>query len=90
MTSPGRRANLIDKLDYPSTGGQRRLLHPNDPGRVPAQDRRDDDSTRSDQTNAYAGSFFERVAEQIQERDREMMRRAVARYGGFACAVFCW
>ncbi|KAK8240707.1 MFS monocarboxylic acid transporter [Phyllosticta capitalensis] len=89
MTSPGRRANLIDKLDYPSTGGQRRLLHPNDPGRVPAQDRRDDDSTRSDQTNAYAGSFFERVAEQIQERDREMMRRAVARYGGFACAVFC-
>ncbi|KAK8168843.1 MFS monocarboxylic acid transporter [Phyllosticta citrichinensis] len=92
MTSPGRGTNHIDKLDYPSTGGQRRLLHPTDlpaPGRVPAQDRSDDSTTRSDQSNAYAGSFFERVAEQIQERDREMMRRAVLRYGGFACAVVC-
>lgn len=74
----------IDKRDYPSAPAEtRRLLRPDD-----TLDSRS--SSRPSQTNSYAGSFFEQVAEQIQERDRQMMRRAVTRYGGYACAILSW
>lgn len=77
----------IDKRDYPSAPAAaetRRLLRPHD---TPASRT---SSSRPSQSNSYAGSFFEHVAEQIQERDRQMMRRAVSRYGGYACAVLSW
>ncbi|EKG19342.1 Major facilitator superfamily [Macrophomina phaseolina MS6] len=73
----------IDKRDFPSAPETRRLLRPHD---TPAPASRTS-SSRPSQSNSYAGSFFEQVAEQIQERDRQMMRRAVLRYGGYACAV---
>ncbi|KAL0260820.1 putative monocarboxylate transporter mch1 [Diplodia seriata] len=73
----------IDKRDYPSAPAEtRRLLRP-------ADSLDSHSSSRPSQTNSYAGSFFEQVAEQIQERDRLMMRRAVTRFGGYACAVLC-
>lgn len=67
----------IDKRDYdPSASAETRRLLTHD--------------SRPSQTNSYAGSFFDQVAEQIQERDRQMMRRQVLRHGGYACAVLCW
>lgn len=69
--------NGISKLDYPGPGTRRPLLQP---------DERSDVERRSNDTS-YAGSFFEQVAEGIQERDRALMRRVVTRYFSFFWAV---
>ncbi|KAF2085110.1 MFS monocarboxylic acid transporter-like protein [Saccharata proteae CBS 121410] len=43
--------------------------------------------SRATQATSLAGSFFDQVAEGIQERDRKMMARQVKRYTGYAAAV---
>ncbi|KAF2401477.1 MFS general substrate transporter, partial [Trichodelitschia bisporula] len=65
----------IDKLDFPPPDARRPLL----------QDDRLATSADSN-TTSRTGSFFEQVAEGIQERDRAKMQQEVARFGTFAVA----
>ncbi|KAF1994602.1 MFS monocarboxylic acid transporter [Amniculicola lignicola CBS 123094] len=68
----------IGKLDYhPPPSPRRPLLHVDG----------ENDSTRTSQTNSYAGSFFEQVAEGIMERDRERVKRDVLRWLSFVWAI---
>ncbi|KAF2667584.1 MFS general substrate transporter [Microthyrium microscopicum] len=52
-------------------------------------DHRADPSPDHSVAPSIAGSFFEQVAEGIQERDREKMQTEVTRYVSFAVAVLC-
>ena len=68
----------IDKLDY--VPGGRPLLH----------DHSNDDSepaSRESEDRSHAGSFFSEIAEGIQDRDREKMKKQVTRYVSFAWAI---
>jgi hypothetical protein len=72
--------NHIDKLDFPpKRGEQQPLLH----------DRPEPSPGPSHETSR-SGSFFEQVAEGIQERDRAKMKQVVLRYGSFAAAILSW
>jgi hypothetical protein len=80
MAPPNNNNGQIDKLDFPSSRGERRpLLH----------DRSEPSPGPSSETSG-SGSFFEQVAEGIQERDRAMMKQEVIRYGSFICAILSW
>ena len=70
---------VIDKLDYHPG---RPLLRPDEEGV--------DSSGRPSAEHSYAGSFFEQVAEGIQNRDRQKMQRQLARYLTFAWAIINW
>ncbi|PVI02032.1 MFS general substrate transporter [Periconia macrospinosa] len=79
MSPPPRfkpnHSNGIDKLDYHSP---RRPLLQSDP---------ESDSNRRSQDTSYAGSFFEQVAEQIMERDRQRLQREAVRWLSFIWAI---
>ena len=78
-TGPSQ-GNHIDKLDFPRRRGERQpLLH----------DRSEPSPGPSHETSR-SGSFFEQVAEGIQERDRARMKQEVVRYGSFVCAILSW
>lgn len=75
----------IHKLDFPSADERRPLLQGNggpSSGSEPSPG-------RSNNTSC-SGSFFEQVAEGIQERDRARMQREVMRYGSFIVAIVNW
>ncbi|KAG9687933.1 ARM repeat-containing protein, partial [Aureobasidium melanogenum] len=71
----GRGGTVIDKLDYHPG---RPLLRADDEG---------ESSGRPSAEHSYAGSFFEQVAEGIQNRDRQKMQRQLSRYLTFAWAI---
>lgn len=73
--------HIIDKLDFPS---ERRPLLQSSSGE-PSPGR----SSQS-HTTSCEGSFFEQVAEGIQERDRARMQRGVVRGGSFVVAIVNW
>ncbi|KAI4747905.1 ARM repeat-containing protein [Aureobasidium sp. EXF-12298] len=73
--SAGRGGTVIDKLDYHPG---RPLLRADDEG---------ESSGRPSAEHSYAGSFFEQVAEGIQNRDRQKMQRQLSRYLTFAWAI---
>lgn len=73
----------IDKLDFPSPDERRPLLQSNGgPSGEPSPGRSN--------TTSCSGSFFEQIAEGIQERDRARMAREVVRYLSFVVAVVNW
>jgi hypothetical protein len=74
----GRGGTVIDKLDYHPG---RPLLRADDEG---------ESSGRPSAEHSYAGSFFEQVAEGIQNRDRQKMQRQLSRYLTFAWAIVNW
>ncbi|KAF1981238.1 MFS general substrate transporter [Aulographum hederae CBS 113979] len=65
-------SNGINKLDYPGPDSRQPLLQ---------------DSQSATSQTSHAGSFFEQVAEGIQEQDRQKMKREVIRYSSFVWAV---
>ena len=69
--------NRIGKLDFPSLDEQQTLLHSTSA----------DDSRQPGHLSGYTGHFFEDVAEGIQSRDREELRREIVRYGSFVWAI---
>ncbi|KAF2094453.1 MFS monocarboxylic acid transporter-like protein [Rhizodiscina lignyota] len=75
-------ANGIERLEYkpPDADARRPLL---------GGDGRDGDGDRRSRSRdtSVAGSFFEQVAEGIQEQDRRRIGREVVRYGGFCWAI---
>ncbi|KAH0365749.1 MFS general substrate transporter, partial [Aureobasidium melanogenum] len=71
----GRGGTVIDKLDYHPG---RPLLRADDEG---------ESSGRPSAEHSYAGSFFEQVAEGIQNRDRQKMQRQLSRHLTFAWAI---
>ncbi|KAF2842530.1 MFS general substrate transporter [Patellaria atrata CBS 101060] len=77
--SNGNNSNQIDKLDYTRPHERQPLLQTDDHG--------NHDGGRSSHDNSYAGSFFEQVAEGIQERDLRKMKTVVRRYLSFIWAV---
>jgi hypothetical protein len=79
---PSNGNGVITKLDYHGPQARKPLL----------QAERDslDGSGRPSQDTSYAGSFFEQVAEGIQEQDRKKMAREVIRWGSFIWAVINW
>jgi len=72
----------IDKLDFPAPDERRPLLQGNGGSA--------DLSPGRSHTTSCSGSFFEQVAEGIQERDRKRMQRQIARYGTFLVAIVNW
>jgi hypothetical protein len=68
----------IDKLDFDSS--RRPLLEGEQSGPSPG----------ASHASSLSGSFFEHVAEGIQERDRERLREQFVRFGSFAIAVLSW
>ena len=68
----------IDKLDYHPG---RPLLRPDEGAEA---------SGRASQEHSYAGSFFEQVAEGIQDKDRAKKTREVVRYLSFVWAIVNW
>lgn len=66
----------IDKLDYHANAARRPLLQPDV-----------DIESRASQSNSYAGSFFEQVAEGIVERDRQRLKRQAIRWLSFVWAI---
>jgi MFS family permease len=75
-SSSRNSASGIDKLDYNPNSARRPLLQPDV-----------DIESRASQTNSYAGSFFEQVAEGIVERDRERLKRQAVRWLSFVWAI---
>jgi hypothetical protein len=71
--------HIIDKLDFPSE--RRPLLQSSSSG---------EPSPGRSNTTSCEGSFFEQVAEGIQERDRARMQRVVVRGGSFVVAIVNW
>ncbi len=71
----------IDALDITAGRDRKPLLRGRDdaPG-----------SSRNSRDASNAGSFFEQVAEGIQERDRRLMQRQVVRYTSFGWAIVSW
>jgi hypothetical protein len=80
MAPTTNNGNQIDKLDFPTRRGERQPLLHDQPELSPGP---------SHQTSR-SGSFFELVAEGIQERDRVMMKQEVIRYGSFISAILSW
>ena len=78
----------IDKLDYKPQPDERRplLRSPRSDGELSSTSSELSGSNES----SRAGSFFEQVAEGIQERDREEMKKQILRFGGFFWAVVAW
>jgi hypothetical protein len=72
----------IDKLDFPPPDERRPLLN--------SHGERAEPSPGRSQNTSCSGSFFEQVAEGIQERDRAKMQREITRYGSFLCAILNW
>ncbi|KAI9667408.1 MAG: putative monocarboxylate transporter mch1 [Bathelium mastoideum] len=72
------RENSIDKRDFRTRDAARPLLSQHDSA---------ESSHRTSQDGSHAGSFFEQVAEGIQEQDRKRMRREVIRWASFAWAI---
>lgn len=72
----------IDKLDFPPPDERRPLLN--------GHGERAEPSPGRSQNTSCSGSFFEQVAEGIQERDRAKFQREVTRYGSFLCAILNW
>jgi hypothetical protein len=72
----------INKLDYnPSAEVRRPLL--GDTGSTTS-------SIRPSNDTSHEGSFFEQVAEGIQERDKQMLTRELTRYFSFLWAILNW
>ena len=81
----------IDKLDFPSSdsSSRERVLHSSE-GDL-RYDRSRQTSVGSLQTETgFNGRFFERVAENIQARDRKRIKREVLRYFSFFWAIISW
>ena len=74
----------ISKLDFPTIDSRTPLLN-NEPGSS-------DSSVHSDHSyqGAYHGRFFERVAKNIQEKDKRRILREVQRYVSFIWAIVSW
>ena len=70
---------------FPPRKGERQpLLHPHERSEPsPGPSHESHETSRS-------GSFFEQVAEGIQERDRARMKQEVQRYGSFVSAILSW
>lgn len=73
-----KTSNGIDKLDYKPGG--RPLINDH------IGNSSDPPSRRSEE-HSYAGSFFEDVAEHIEEQDRQKMNKQAVRYISFAWAI---
>jgi hypothetical protein len=72
----------IDKLDFPPPDERRPLLN--------SHDERSDPSPGRSQNTSCSGSFFEQVAEGIQQRHQAKVQREIIRYGSFLCAILNW
>ena len=76
----GRQKQHIPSEDDPPSNEHTALLRSG--GDTVEQQRRD--------SSAHSGYFFERVAEGMQERDRQRMAMEVIRYTSFIWAVISW
>ena len=79
----------IDKLDYKPTPDERRLLLRSPNGNA-ANGSSEPSPGPGSRNTSCSGSFFEHVAEGIQERDRAKMKKQTLRFGGFIWAVIAW
>lgn len=79
----GSQNRTIGKLDFPEPNQRTPLLHEN----------HNDGSSTSRQpspASTRTGRFFQDVAEGIQAKDREALKRETLRYVSFFWAVVCW
>lgn len=92
---PRNEAGTIDKLDFPSPSTPSRAAGASGSGERTHLIRGSQsvESLRDEPPSHHSlrsGHFFEDVAEGIQERDREQLKREVKRYVSFVWALVCW